>query len=515
MPTNVISIKINEIIEEGKIKNPSKKFLTTLKNAVIFAGQSICESGEGEIAGIVKDDEIILYDNVDGGAGYVDLIFDRFEEVLLRANRMVDEEYETYHENCDHGCLRCLWSYRNKRDIKLIDKQLILPLLQECSNISIPEIDLKKKLKSDIKNEFEKILSLPTNKDVIKKIKDVLRSSNKKIIIYTPLLSKNQIDFSDEGIKNWADILGSIRTGEKSVSITIYLKKLNLIDHTILRKLIESGIEIFEVKEEYFEKNMHELGNSFLIRDPYEETRTVLQISGGLTEKLLDEVSTLHYSSDDPIIENTLKRFEEILGNSKKINLEDLTKLEQIKNYVIKRMDKKSLQEAVIAFNKILDAVNYEIKLYDGHMRNHDGTENLRFYLSYLCKHLKKNVIIQIVTCGHNHNEVKKDQLFFESIKHNVQIVSYDEKGYENPIHRRFVIIDKQKSIHLDKGLRFLFDFNTFGTVKNETSIEIHKSKKILNDDLKTFENYWDYEHSSILGIKKWSKIDTRRKNES
>lgn len=143
MPTNVISIKINENTKENT-KNPSKKFLTTLKNAIIFAGQSICESGEGEIAGIVKEDEIILYDNVDGGAGYVDIIFDNFEEVLQRANRIVDEEYETYHENCDHGCLRCLWSYRNKRDIKLIDKQLILPLLQECSNIVVPEKNLKK-----------------------------------------------------------------------------------------------------------------------------------------------------------------------------------------------------------------------------------------------------------------------------------------------------------------------------------------------------------------------------------
>ena len=515
MPTNVISIKINEKIEEEKLKTPSLKFLTTLKNAIIFAGQSICESGEGEIAGIVKDDEIILYDNVDGGAGYVDLIFDRFEEVLQRANRIVDEEYETYHENCDHGCLRCLWSYRNKRDIKLIDKQLILPLLQECSNISIPKSNLKKKLIINQTKEFEKVLSLPGDKNVVKEIKDILRSSNKKIILYTPLLSKNKIDFSDEGLKNWADILGSIRTGEKSIAITLFLKKLNLIDHSILRKLIESGIEVFEIKHEYLEKNMEKLGNSFLLRDPHENTRKIVQISGGLTEKLGNEVSSLRYSTNDLPIDESVKWFEEILENSKKINIEDLTKLESIDNFVIKRRDNESIEKAVVAFDEILDSANYEIKLYDGYMRNHDGSENLRFYLSYLCNHLKENVVIQIITCGHNHNEVKRDKLFFESIKHNVEIISYDQLGYQNPIHRRFLVVDKQKSIHLDKGLRFLFDYQKFGNTNNETSMEIHKSRNIINDDLKRFEDYWDYSNTTVQDMKEWPKIDTRRKNES
>lgn len=290
---------------------------------------------------------------------------------------------------------------------------------------------------------------------------------------------------------------------------------MNLTDHAILRKLIESGIEIFEIKGDYLEENLEHLGDSFLIRDPYDPTRKTLDISGGLTEKLWHQVSTVYHSSEDLHIENSTKRFEEISENVKRINISDLTKLEKIKNYRIKRKDKESIRKAVSAFNKILNSTNYEIKLFDGHMRNPKGTENLRFYLSYLCKHLKKDIVIQIVTCGHNHDEVKKDQLFFQSTDHNVHVVSFDEKGYENPLHRRFVVVDKQKSIRLDKGLRFLFDFFTFGNANNESIIEIHSSNDSIDSDLKTFEEYWNYEHTPISGIKEWPKIDTRRKNES
>ncbi len=510
MPTNVISIKINEKIKENQTKNPSLTFLTTLKNAIIFAGQSICESGEGEISGIVKDGEIILYDNVDGGAGYVDVIFDRFEEVLRRANRIVEDEYETYHENCDHGCLRCLWSYRNKRDIKLIDKQLILPLLQECSNLVVPDQDSKKKLNIKSKDEFKKNLSLPGNKENVIEIKNNLRSAKKKIVIFTPLISTNQIDFNDEGLKEWADILGSIRTGEKSVSITVYLKQLNLTNHSILRKLIEAGVDVLVLKHDYFEAKKDELGDTLLIVDPYNETRKVLEISGALTEKLWNEVSTIHYTSADQPIKESLKKIEEIEANSQTINLNDLTNLEKIENYRIKRRDRDSLKDAVNVFNKILDSANYEIKIFDGHMRNPRGNENLRFYISYLCRHLNKNVVIQIVTCGHDHASIIRDQSFFNSSGYNIQIVSFDEQGYDNPIHRRFVVIDKQKSIRLDKGLRFLFDYQNFGTANNETIIEIHSAKNTVDEDVKTFDDYWNYNNTSISGIKERPKIDTR-----
>lgn len=128
MNTNVISIKIKNDDEDKFVSD--KRTLTTLKSAIIYSGQSIAEAMEGEIEGVIKDDELLLFDNVNGGAGYVDIIFDRIDEVLNRSFYIMRGEEEVYKETCDKGCLRCLWSFRRKRDIPFIDKRLIYPLLE-------------------------------------------------------------------------------------------------------------------------------------------------------------------------------------------------------------------------------------------------------------------------------------------------------------------------------------------------------------------------------------------------
>ena len=143
MPTNVISIKIKNKKDDQIIQE--KKFLITLKNAIISAGQTVAEAMEGELEGVIKEDELLLFDNVDGGAGYVDIIYERFNLVLKRAYEIISKEYDTYNEVCDKGCLHCLWSYRRKRDIPFIDKHLVYPLLQESSNLPVETSEESKK----------------------------------------------------------------------------------------------------------------------------------------------------------------------------------------------------------------------------------------------------------------------------------------------------------------------------------------------------------------------------------
>lgn len=129
LPTNVISVKI--INKKDPIID-HESFLTTLKSAIIFAGQIICQSLDGEINGSIKQSELILYDNIHGGVGYVDVIYEKFQEVLSKAYTIINDEYDVYGEQCVYGCMRCLLSYRNSYDAQHINKQIILPLLKEC-----------------------------------------------------------------------------------------------------------------------------------------------------------------------------------------------------------------------------------------------------------------------------------------------------------------------------------------------------------------------------------------------
>jgi ATP-dependent helicase YprA (DUF1998 family) len=81
-----------------------RTFLITLKNALINAAQRIVGADDGEIEGIAKDNNLILYDNVEGGAGYVNTIFDKFDEILDDARELI------LSCGCEHGCPKCLVS---------------------------------------------------------------------------------------------------------------------------------------------------------------------------------------------------------------------------------------------------------------------------------------------------------------------------------------------------------------------------------------------------------------------
>ena len=515
MPTNVISIKINEKIDQ--LNNiPSKIFLTTLKNAIIFAGQILCESADGEISGIVKENEILLYDNVDGGAGYVDIIFDRFEEVLKNANRIVEEEYETYHDSCDRGCLRCLWSYRNKRDIRFIDKRVILRLLQESTTLSIN--DSKKKLQLKQKLVFEKIISEPNDISIIQQIKTNLRAANKRVQIYTPVISNKKLKFLDE-IKDWSEIISSLRIGEKSIGVTFFLKKLELIDQKILRRLIESGVEIFAIKDELIEEFSDELGTTRILIDQFEESRVGLDISGGLTEKLWQDYSMMRFGKSDSFIEESKEFFKNLSSNSRKASLDELWKSEDVKMYPILVNDEKSLQEAVKEFDELLKKARLEIKIFDPYMTDKSGDENLSYYVKYLKELLDKEVSIKIITHGHTKNEIQNIKSYISSLGYDIDIISYEVlKNKFNPnspgkrlFHKRFIIIDGKTDIHIDIGLRFIFAFEKYSKINKETDLLIISDRKTIDEENKVFERYWNYEKNLDIKTQTWPKIDTRK----
>jgi len=142
MPTNVISVKFaknaSEILGVEIREDELETFLTTLKNAIINSAQRILYAQDGEIDGEVKPEEreIILYDNVEGGVGYVTQIIEKFDLILKEAAELI------LSCDCEIGCPNCLWSYRRKRDIPYIDKRLIAPLLEAAKNLKIlNEID--------------------------------------------------------------------------------------------------------------------------------------------------------------------------------------------------------------------------------------------------------------------------------------------------------------------------------------------------------------------------------------
>jgi len=109
----------------------SEEFFASMKAALIEAATSTVGAEAGEISGFNRAmtsegetrRDLILYDNVAGGAGYVRKAAANMEGVLQAARQMLDGC------QCEKSCYKCLRSYENQFEHKLLDKTLIQPYL--------------------------------------------------------------------------------------------------------------------------------------------------------------------------------------------------------------------------------------------------------------------------------------------------------------------------------------------------------------------------------------------------
>jgi hypothetical protein len=81
--------------------------------------------------------EIFLYDTLPGGAGFASQLVDRGAELFQRALRLV----KTCPENCEASCYRCLRSFKNKFEHRLLDRHVGAELLEFLITGSLPEFD--------------------------------------------------------------------------------------------------------------------------------------------------------------------------------------------------------------------------------------------------------------------------------------------------------------------------------------------------------------------------------------
>ncbi|MCK4303701.1 MAG: DUF1998 domain-containing protein, partial [Candidatus Eisenbacteria sp.] len=118
-----------------------KSFYASLKAALIDAANMVAHAEDREIGGFVRkvvregseEQDLILYDRVPGGAGYVRRVADRFADLLRAARQLLDGCA------CERSCYRCLRSYANQYEHRWLDKQLIMPFLDHMLAINSPE----------------------------------------------------------------------------------------------------------------------------------------------------------------------------------------------------------------------------------------------------------------------------------------------------------------------------------------------------------------------------------------
>jgi hypothetical protein len=121
------------ILSFREVPVQSEEFFASMKAALIEAAIAIVGAEDGEINGFNRtmavDGEarrdLILFDNVAGGAGYVRKAAASIEAVLKAAREMLDGC------QCEKSCYKCLRSYENQSEHTLLDKTLIQPYLDQ------------------------------------------------------------------------------------------------------------------------------------------------------------------------------------------------------------------------------------------------------------------------------------------------------------------------------------------------------------------------------------------------
>ncbi|MBD3237212.1 MAG: DUF1998 domain-containing protein, partial [Candidatus Eisenbacteria bacterium] len=122
-------------------KDGTEGFFVSLKAALIQAANSVVHAEEGEVGGFLckREEEgdlrwdLILYDRVPGGAGYVRSVADQFDDVLKAARERLDNC------ECERSCYRCLRTYSNQPDHYQLNKNGIAPYLDYLIKLQQPE----------------------------------------------------------------------------------------------------------------------------------------------------------------------------------------------------------------------------------------------------------------------------------------------------------------------------------------------------------------------------------------
>lgn len=118
-------------------------FLKTLLHTIILGIQITLETEYNEVRGFIRSivengevrREVVLYENVPGGVGYLESTIQRFSEILKKAYEVIYESHE-----CDNACYSCLKNYYNQIDHPYLDKRVIKQYLESLIDKEVKEV---------------------------------------------------------------------------------------------------------------------------------------------------------------------------------------------------------------------------------------------------------------------------------------------------------------------------------------------------------------------------------------
>ena len=130
---------------------PTDVALRTVSEALAKAASQILEIEPGELMAEYRPSltaegrkglkaEIFLYDTLPGGAGFASQLVNCGSELFQRALKLM----RTCPENCDASCYRCLRSFKNRIEHRLLDRHVGVELVEYLLTNHLPDFDAER-----------------------------------------------------------------------------------------------------------------------------------------------------------------------------------------------------------------------------------------------------------------------------------------------------------------------------------------------------------------------------------
>lgn len=126
------------IASDAETSNNRVDFWRSLTYALLAAAAQVIDVRREELDGLFRplengQAEIVIYDNVPGGAGYSQRIADDFQKILIEAYRLTDSC------SCESSCYDCLRTYSNQIFHHELDRKEVVRFLRPIIEIVEPD----------------------------------------------------------------------------------------------------------------------------------------------------------------------------------------------------------------------------------------------------------------------------------------------------------------------------------------------------------------------------------------
>jgi ATP-dependent helicase YprA (DUF1998 family) len=221
------------IASDAETSNNRVDFWRSLTYALLAAAAQVIDVRREELDGLFRplengQAEIVIYDNVPGGAGYSQRIADDFQKILIEAYRLTDSC------SCESSCYDCLRTYSNQIFHHELDRKEVVRFLRPIIEIVEPD---------EVLQNFAPSSSRVRLEIVANDLASHCRMATTGSMIYLPSLSDLFCLDRGEPMSWLKKITEMVKKCEPLTIILHELPQPNLDQNLVLRKRLSQWID--------------------------------------------------------------------------------------------------------------------------------------------------------------------------------------------------------------------------------------------------------------------------------